>query len=290
MARHAESSFADRYFTVRDGLVLHYLDYPGSADHPPLLCLHGLTRNARDFADFAERYSPRFRVIALEFRGRGGSDYDPIPARYVPLTYAYDVIELLDELKLPQAIFVGTSLGGLVTMTVAGIDPIRIAGSILNDVGPEVNPAGLDKIRSYVGKGEHFHSWDEAAAALKAIFGGSFDRYTHEDWVRMAKRNCREDKSEVVFDYDPAIADPFNAPLPETPFDWWPLYLLLAEKALLILRGANSDLLTAGAAERMAFAAPGASLVTVPHVGHAPELNEPEAVAAIDAFLETLNA
>jgi pimeloyl-ACP methyl ester carboxylesterase len=280
--------YADRYFTVRDGLVLHYRDYPGSDDRPPLLCLHGLTRNARDFGDFAERFSPRFRVMALDFRGRGMSDYDPIPARYVPLTYAYDVIELLDELKLPQAVFVGTSLGGLVAMTVAGIDPIRIAGSILNDVGPELNPAGLGKIMAYIGKGERFRSWDEAAAVLSDIFGASFDRYSEADWLRMAKRNCREDNGAIVFDYDPAIAVPFGAPLHDVPFDWWPLYLILAEKALLIVRGANSDLLSAGAAERMAAAAPGVDLVTVPHVGHAPELNEPEAVKAIDAFLAKL--
>jgi pimeloyl-ACP methyl ester carboxylesterase len=281
----AGKRYRDGYLTVRDGLVLHYRDYAGSAERPPLLCLHGLTRNARDFADFAERYSPRFRVIAFDFRGRGGSDYDPVPARYVPLTYAYDVLELLDELKLPQAIFVGTSLGGLVTMILAGIDPLRIAGSILNDVGPELSNAGLEHIQSYVGKGERFHSWDEVAAAIKANFGAAFDRYTHADWVRMAKRNCREDNGEIVFDYDPAIAEPFKAAMPDTPFDWWPLYLTLAQKALLIIRGANSDLLTAGAAERMAAAAPGVTLVTVPHVGHAPELNEPEAVAAIDSFL-----
>jgi len=284
-AQDAAGQYRDGFFNVRDGLVLHYRDYPGSADRPPLLCLHGLTRNARDFADFAERHSPRFRIIVLEFRGRGGSDYDPVPERYVPLTYAYDVIELLDELKLPQAIFVGTSLGGLVTMTVAGIDPTRIAASILNDVGPELSTVGIDHIKSYVGKDVRFHSWEEAAEAIKAQFGAAFDRYTHADWVRMAKRNCREDNGEIVFDYDPAIALPFNAPLPETPFDWWPLYLVLAEKALLIVRGANSDLLTASAAERMAAAAPGVDMVTVPHVGHAPELNEPEAAKAIDEFL-----
>ena len=105
--------YSDRYFAVRDGLRLHYRDYPGAADKPPLLCLHGLTRNTRDFADLAERYSPRFRVIALDFRGRAESDYDPLPARYSPITYAGDVIELLDQLGIAQAIFVGTSLGGL---------------------------------------------------------------------------------------------------------------------------------------------------------------------------------
>src|SRR6478672_386628 len=110
------TGYADSYFTVRDGLRLHYRDYPGGGDKPPLLCLPGLTRNARDFAAFAELHSPEFRVLALEFRGRGESEYDPVPARYIPLTYAGDVVEFLDQLSIPQAIFVGTSLGGLVTM------------------------------------------------------------------------------------------------------------------------------------------------------------------------------
>ena len=160
--------FEDRYFIVRDGLTLHYRDYPGASDKPPLLCLHGLTRNARDWADFAERYSPRFRVLALDFRGRGGSDYDPVPARYNPLTYARDVIELLDQLASPQAIFVGTSLGGLVTMTIAAMAPQRIAATILNDVGPDIDPGGVDRILTYVGKDVRFESWDEAALAIAA--------------------------------------------------------------------------------------------------------------------------
>ena len=134
----AGARYEDRYYVIRDGLRLHYRDYPGASTRPPLLCLHGLTRNARDWAEFAERYSPRFRVISLEFRGRADSDYDPLPARYNPLTYAGDVIELLDQLAIPQAIFVGTSLGGLVTMTIAAMAPQRIAAAILNDVGPDL--------------------------------------------------------------------------------------------------------------------------------------------------------
>ena len=124
--------YEDRYFTNRDGLRLHYRDYPGSEDRLPLLCLPGLTRNARDFAELAERLSPRFRVIALDFRGRAESDYDPIPGRYLPPTYVYDVIELLDGLALAQAVFIGTSLGGLVTMLMAVMAPQRIAASIIN--------------------------------------------------------------------------------------------------------------------------------------------------------------
>ena len=116
-----EARFSDGYVTITDGLRLHYRDYPGSAGRAPLLCLHGLTRNGRDFAEFAERYSPDRRVIALDFRGRGHSDHDPLPARYTPLVYAGDVLELLDELAIERAVFVGTSLGGIVTMLVAAM-------------------------------------------------------------------------------------------------------------------------------------------------------------------------
>ena len=148
----SEAQFCDESLTVVDGLRLHYRDYPAKTDKPPLLCLHGLTRNARDFADFSERYSLGRRVIALDFRGRGLSDYDPISARYNPLTYAGDVIQLLDTLMISEAVFVGTSLGGLVTMVIAAMTPQRINGAILNDVGPDIDPGGIERILSYVGK------------------------------------------------------------------------------------------------------------------------------------------
>jgi pimeloyl-ACP methyl ester carboxylesterase len=276
--------FKDHYFTVRDGLKLHYRDYPGSADQPPILCLPGLTRNARDFEELAERYSPRFRVLVLEFRGRGMSDYDPIPERYLPPTYARDVMELLDQLAIPQAIFVGTSLGGLVTMLMAVMAPKRIAATILNDIGPEINNVGIERIKTYVGSGQRFGSWDEAAERI-ARNTQAFDNYSHEDWVRMAKRNCREDNGEIVFDYDPAIAQPFSSTAPAPEFDMWPLFAALAEKPLLVVRGAKSDLLSAEAVEKMQAAAPDAKFALVPGVGHAPELNEAEAVAAIDELL-----
>lgn len=279
---------ADRSIVVRDGLKLHYRDYSGSLDKPPILCLHGLTRNARDFVDFAERYSPEFRVLALDFRGRGASDYDPLPMRYNPLTYASDVIELIDQLDIPKAIFVGTSLGGLVTMTIAAIAPGRIAATILNDVGPDVAPGGVDRILTYVGKDRRFKSWDEAASAIAANYGSSFDRYTHDDWVKMAKRNCREENGEIRFDYDMAIAEPFKVAGPTPRVDLWPLFQELGSRPLLVVRGERSDLLTASTAEKMKAVVPDMKLVTVPGVGHAPELNEPEAVAGIDDFLASL--
>ena len=280
--------FEDRFFTVRDGLRLHYRDYPGSSDRPPLLCLPGLTRNSRDFAALAERYSPRLRVLALEFRGRAGSDYDPQAMRYNPLTYAKDVIELLDQLGIAQAIFVGTSLGGLVTMTVGALAPRRIAATILNDIGPELTSAGLDRIRSYVGKDVRFNSWDDAAETIANNLGRVPSTYTHEDWLRMAHRVCRDEKGEIRFDYDMAIVVPFEA-APAPTIDMWPLFATLAQKPLLVIRGEVSDLLSAEAAAKMQAAAPNAKFAVVPGVGHAPELDEPEAVAAIDSFLDSLN-
>ena len=281
-----DSDSLDRYFAVSDGLTLHYRDYPGDSGKPPLLCLHGLTRNARDFAEVADRYSPRFRVITLDFRGRGGSDCDPQPMRYNPLTYARDVLELLDGLNIGEAIFVGTSLGGLVMLTIAAMAPQRIAGSIINDVGPDIDPAGIGRILTYVGKDVRFSSWDEAAAAIAANYGAAFDRYGHDDWLKMAKRNCREEAGEIRFDYDMAIAEPFRTSGPAPTVDLWPFFATLGSKPLLVVRGAKSDLLTAQTAAKMQAAAPNMTLAIVPGVGHAPELNEPEAVAAIDRFLD----
>lgn len=283
-----EARKSDGWFTVADGLSLHYRDYPGPSGRPPLLCLHGLTRNTRDFAQFAERHSPRFRVIALDFRGRGSSDYDPLPARYNPLTYAADVGQLLDGLGIGEAIFVGTSLGGLVTMITAALAPQRIAAAILNDVGPELGQVGLDRILAYVGKGQHFASWEQAAQAIAAAQGQAFPDYGPADWLAAARRNCREEGGEILFDYDMAIADAFVSAGPTPKVDMWPLFAALALKPLLVIRGELSELLSAEAFEKMRVAAPQARFVEVPRVGHAPMLDEPAAQTAIDAFLDGL--
>jgi pimeloyl-ACP methyl ester carboxylesterase len=282
-----EARYRDGFVAVADGLRLHFRDYPGAADKPPLLCLHGLTRNARDFAGFAERYSPGRRVIALDFRGRGLSDYDPLPPRYTPLTYAGDVIQALDRLMIHEAVFVGTSLGGLVTMVVAATAPQRIAASILNDVGPELTDVGIERIRSYVGKDARFATWDEAAEAIRGNQATAFPNYSSDDWIAMARRNCREREGEIRYDYDMAIVLPFEA-APTPKVDMWPLFQALGQKPLLVVRGAISDLLSAQALEKMHEAVPDMKSVTVPGIGHAPMLDEPEAVAAIDDFLAGL--
>jgi pimeloyl-ACP methyl ester carboxylesterase len=282
------TGYADRYLTVADGLKLHYRDYAGSSAKTPILCLHGLTRNSRDFAEFAERYSPGRRVIAPDFRGRGLSDYDPQPQRYTPLVYAGDVIALLDELGIGEAIFVGTSLGGLVTMTVGALAPQRIAATILNDIGPDLRTDGLDRIRTYVGKDVRFSCWEEAAAAIAANNNHLPASYRPADWMSMARRVCREESGEIVFDYDMAIAVPFDTNGPAPQVDLWPLFAILAQKPLLAVRGAQSDLLSAEALEKMHAAALDMRSVTVPGVGHAPMLDEPEALAAIDSFLASI--
>lgn len=284
-SREVTAPWQGRTWNSSQGLKLFYRDYPGNAHVPPLLCLPGLTRSSRDFEPFAQRYAGRFRVISPDFRGRGMSDHDPVSARYVPATYAADILQLLDELAIPEAIFVGTSLGGLVTMLLSSVQPHRVAGAILNDVGPELDQRGLDRIRTYVGKPMRFSGWDDAARYVASINGGIPASHSHDDWLAAARRLCKEDGDAVVFDYDMAIAEPFNKPGDRAAFDMWPLYLQLGESPLLIVRGENSDLLSPETAAAMIDAVPGARLVTVPDVGHAPELTEPAATAAIDSFL-----
>lgn len=280
-----EDTWRARSFTSRDGLKIFYRDYPGPAERPPLLCLHGLTRNSKDFEDFAAARAGEFRVLAIDLRGRGQSERDPKPERYNPLTYAQDVAALLDELGIARAIFVGTSLGGLVTMVVAATDAGRIAGAILNDVGPALEDEGLARIRTYVGKPRQFRDWSEAGDYVAGINNHLPAANGAAEWQRAARRICREDGEFVVLDYDMAIADAFNQPSDAPEFNMWPLYRLLSQVPLLIVRGERTDLLSQRTAEQMVEEAEDARLVTVPGVGHAPDLTEPEAAAAIDAFL-----
>ena len=216
--------------------------------------------------------------------------FDPKPGNYLPPIYAADVLHLLDELAVDKAVFIGTSLGGLVTMIVATFAPQRIAGALLNDVGPDLNSDGLDRIRTYVGQRVVFASWEEAAAAFQQRFGEVHPRYGDAEWQRYARRVCRETEEGVELDYDMAIVEPFNEQYSKPAADAWPFYRALEGRPLTILRGESSDLLSAEAAARMREAIPDAELVTVPNVGHAPDFEEPEAIAAVDRLLERVLA
>lgn len=285
------SPYENRYWWSNDGVRLHYRDYPGSADRPPILCLPGLTRNARDYDELARRLSPQWRVIAVDLRGRGESGYAKDPMSYVPLTYVQDIEGLLGELAVPRYIAIGTSLGGIVTMLLAGTARETLAGAVLNDVGPEISAEGLSRIRSYVGKSNTWPTWVHAARAVAEANGDVFPAYQLEDWLAMAKRLYRLNSAgRIVLDYDMKIAEPFRVPGNEAGPDMWRALDRLKTVPTLIVRGGKSDILAAATAERMIAALDQAELVTLPDIGHAPTLNEPAAVAGVDRLLARIAA
>ena len=288
-AAHPRQLWSDRFWTSRDGLKLHFRDYAGAADKPPLLCLPGLTRNARDFAALAERLAGDWRVICPDLRGRGDSDYAKDPASYNPLQYADDLEQLLVQEHIGRFVSIGTSLGGLLTMFLAVSGPDRIAGALLNDVGPELAPEGLARIRDYVGQGRSFPTWMHAARGVEESQARAFPHYAASDWLAMAKRvMVLGGNGRIVFDYDMKIADalgPADNADQAPAVDLWPAFMALDGKPVALLRGALSDVLTAAAHSTMAQRLREADAVTVAGVGHAPTLDEPEAVAALGRLL-----
>lgn len=287
-----DKPFSHQYWQSADGLSLHFRDYPASgasgADRPPVICLHGLTRNARDFEALAPRIAAQgWRVLAPEMRGRGRSAYAPDPASYAVPTYVADLLALLAQESIERFVSIGTSMGGLITMGVAAIAPERIAAVLLNDVGPVVEPAGLERIKAYVGQGRSFATWMHAARALAELHGETYPGYALEDWLAMAKRTMvLVGSGRIAFDYDMKIAEPILASEEAAvPPDLWPMLRALAGRPAVLVRGAHSPILSAATLEEMASALPGARKVTVPATGHAPTLDEPEVRAAIDAML-----
>lgn len=277
----------DCYWHSRDGLKLHYRDYGGRADRPPVICLPGLTRNARDFASLAERLAGEWRVLCPEMRGRGDSAYARDSATYNPLQYLEDLGELLDQAGIDRFVAIGTSLGGLMTMIMAMATPQRLAGALLNDIGPVLEPAGLARIVDYVGQGRSFPTWMHAARAVEEMQASAFPDFGVSDWLAMAKRLMTvSGNGRIVFDYDMKIAEPFAAiDATAAQADLWPGVDGLAGKPVLLVRGGLSDLFSAETLGLMAARLPQAETLTLPRVGHAPTLDEPEAVAAIDRLL-----
>lgn len=247
----------DLFWSSAEGLRLHARDYAAAAGEArlPVLCLHGLTRNARDF----ERLAPRIagwgrRVLAIDVRGRGLSDRDPVADYRLP-AYVADVLRLTNALGIGRAVLIGTSMGGLITMDLATAAPALVAAAVINDVGPELAPAGLARIGGYVGKAAAFADWDAAAAYYRAQNGHAFARYGPADWLAMAHRQCRADGAAIVPDYDPAIARPFaDGPIQYDPWARWAA--LVADRPVMLLRGGVSDLLDPAVAARMVAGAP----------------------------------
>ena len=232
------AAWRDGYWWSNDGLRLHYRDYAGPAagegeGRPPIICIPGLTRNARDFEGVAERLAGEWRVICVELRGRGESAYAKDPMTYVPLTYLQDMEALIRELELGRFILFGTSLGGLITMLLASSDNSRIAGALLNDIGPVLDSRGLERIRSYVGRSHSWPTWLHAARYFAEAQREVFPKWGLDQWLIFAKRICKLGSGgRIALDYDMRIAEPFKLPGGATGFDLW---AALAVASLLTL-------------------------------------------------------
>jgi len=280
------SDYEDGYWWSNDGLRLHYRAYDGPSDRPPIICLHGLTRNARDWEPVADRLAGAWRIYALDMRGRGESAYASDPMTYVPLTYLQDLEVFLADRAIETYVAFGTSLGGIVTMLQAATRPERLAGALLNDIGPVIEEAGVERIRGYVGKGGNFPTWLHAARSLQEGFGDIYPNWALDDWLAMAKRLCKLMPSgRIAYDYDMRIAEPFRAPGGESSVDLWPAFEGFADIPTLLVRGGHSEILSQATVEEMQRRKPDLAVATVPGVGHAPVLDEPEAAAAIDQLL-----
>ncbi|MFA9219483.1 MAG: alpha/beta fold hydrolase [Sphingomonadaceae bacterium] len=290
----SELPYVERTWRSHDGLRLVARDYAAAAGPArcPIICIHGLTRNSADFEDVAPWLAAQGRrVLALDIRGRGRSDYDPDISHYNPPVYARDVAQLLSDLGIARAIFIGTSMGGIITMTLALRHRHLIAAAVLNDVGPAISQRGLQRIAGYVGKGAPLHTWQDAAAACKAINAVAFPHYTDDDWLRWARRCFAEDgNGNISAQYDPGIAEALKQGKIKTSslIARWAFRRLARKVPTMLLHGGLSDLIEAEQVAAMRADAPEMKIVEVPNIGHAPMLNEAVSLQALSAFLTPL--
>jgi pimeloyl-ACP methyl ester carboxylesterase len=279
----------DEFCKAADGLGLFYRDYAG--ERPvPVLCIPGLTRNSQDFAALAQRLSPRYRVLTPDLRGRGRSAWDPNWQNYRPRTYVADVMAVLEHAQVQRVAIVGTSLGGIIGMLLGASFPQRIAGLVLNDVGPEIAPEAAARIEHYVSRRASVRNWEEAAQQARETYGAALPDYSDKDWLHFAHRSYREDGTGApVLDMDPGIGEAVRAAAATGPAPtMWPVWAALQSIPTLVIRGEHSDVLSIDILRRMATSSPGVRTLTVPQRGHAPTLDEPVCVDAIEQFMECL--
>jgi pimeloyl-ACP methyl ester carboxylesterase len=280
----------EEWCTSRDGLKLFARVYDAAgAGALPVFCLPGLTRNSRDFESLAPHLALRYRVVCPDLRGRGHSAWDPNWLNYHPGTYLGDVAAWMAHLHLPRIAIIGTSLGGILGMLLPTLLPGAVAGVVLNDVGPEIDPVGAERIRAYAGRLPPVRDWAEATAQLRAIYANAWPGLTDEIWHVLARRSYREDASGTpVLDADPRIGDAMRS-LPASTPTLWPVYTtVLRSIPVLAIRGARSDILSTATLDRMQREKPDLVTLTVENRGHVPLLDEPECLQAIDRFLATL--
>jgi pimeloyl-ACP methyl ester carboxylesterase len=297
--------FAEHYFQSMDGLQLYYREY-GSGDQT-VVCLPGLTRNSKDFHDMALHLAPAYRVICPDLRGRGQSARDPNWKNYNVGVYAQDVRQLMTAAQIDQAIFLGTSLGGLVSMILAYLSPEKLRAVILNDLGPEVDPVGRKRILASAGKqGAPVKTWPDAIGQCKEKYGVAFPEMPDEFWEDFAHKSYREGANGAPeLDIDPKIGDAIRfttkaakvlgflnklkllREVRGVPIDPWAAFRAISMPCL-VLRGEHSDVLSEEIIDRMQAIKPDLARATIPERGHAPVLDEPASLAAIDEFLASL--
>jgi pimeloyl-ACP methyl ester carboxylesterase len=285
----AAATATSLFVTAQDGLRLHVRDYGPRLSHAlPVVCLPGLARTAADFESLALALSSagQRRVFALDYRGRGKSDYDPNPQNYNLQVELADVLAVLTALDICCALFIGTSRGGILTMLLAVARPTAIAGCVLNDIGPVIDLEGLMRIKGYVGKLPQPASFREAADRLRQRFGSHFPKWDDADWLAFTHRTFKEEGARIVPDYDPALATILAGVSPERPLPpLWREFDALAHIPIMVVRGANSDILSAATVQAMRERRRSLEVVEVADEGHAPRLSDASTSNRIAAFV-----
>lgn len=273
-------------FTTSDGLSLAYKD---EGTGIPVLCLPGLTRHSGDFDDLAAQIGDEVRLIRLDPRGRGASDWAPEPETYTAPIEARDAVELLDHLGVEKAVIIGTSRGGILSMVLAATVKARLLGVVLNDIGPVIDQVGLDRIADYLGKNPAYaKTYDEAADAMPAVFEDEFPGVSRERWRACATRWFNETQDGLEINYDPKLAEVVAPTFKAAPPDLWPFFAGFDGLPLAVIRGANSDLLSPQTVQEMKHRMPDLMAVDVPDRGHVPFLDEPESLSAIRHVLRSV--
>jgi pimeloyl-ACP methyl ester carboxylesterase len=276
--------YTEHYLPARSGLRWYYREYNAAAQGTPVLCLSGITRNSSDFHLLAEHLAGQGRrVIALDYPGRGRSDYDPDWRNYRPLRVLTGIVRFTHQLHLSHAIVIGTSLGGLMTMGLAAFRPGFIKAAVINDIGPDLTANGIPRIVAYVGQDHPQPDWESAVSHIKENFA-KIGLQSDADWLDMARGSFRQVADGLHIDWDVNIAKTLAGGA-KSPIPLWLVFRALRWTPTLVIRGGQSDVLSEATFEHMAAVKPDIHRLVIPHAGHTPTLNEPECRAAIDELV-----